>query len=179
MKRLAMALAAAIAVAAVCAGVTKAAPVQGGTFVRGTWSNPGALWINTIDNPSGLGLAPLGCPFMPHDIFTEGETSQLTRTYSGWLGVDENGSGEEPAFLHATLDGTLQDAAGNTYTMHGRFLDTTPVQIGELEFSGVGQVVLSGPAGMVVGRAEYRLLDAPGEEVLMFTSISRCSVSQA
>ena len=177
MKRLAMALAAATAVATVCAGVANAAPVQGGTFVHGTWANPGALWINTIDNPSGLGLAPLGCPFTPHDIFTEGQTSQLTRMYSGWVGEDTTGSGEEPAFLHAELAGTVQDAAGNTYTLHGRFLDTTPVQIGELLFDGVGHVVLSGPTGMVVGQAEYKMLSAPGEEVLTFSSISRCSLS--
>jgi hypothetical protein len=178
MKRL-LALAAVAAVAATV-GVSsgRAAPIPGARHVSGTWSGPD--WLYVFANVNGVitnGLESLGCPFVLRN-YVEDAQDTLTANYNGWIGPYDENTNTAQFLLRAHVTGTLQDVAGNTYTVSGNFKDSsTHVDpFGDLLFDGVGHVSLSGPAGTVVGRAEFRAVNGELEFSLIFTSIQSCTV---
>jgi hypothetical protein len=162
--------------AAVYVSAARAAPIPGAHFERGTWTSVDYLFIGST--AGGPGLTGLGCPFVPHDDgLTEAATSNLTINHHGWYGPQIDDSFFQRVLLRATVNGTLEDAAGNTYKVSGSFLDDGIQEIGgDLFFAGPGHVTLSGPAGKVVGTAEFRYLIGPFEENFIFTSIAHCSL---
>jgi hypothetical protein len=76
------------------------------------------------------------------------------------------------------VTGTLQDVAGNTYTVNGTFTDNTTHNdfSPDLFFNGAGRVSFVGPAGVVVGRAVFRFVEGPPEMSLIFSSINSCTI---
>ena len=163
--------------AAVYVSAASAAPIPGARFEKGTWTFVDYLFIGA--NVGGPGLTGLGCPFVPHDdAVIEAETSNLTIHHHGWYGPPLDESFLQQVLLRATVSGTLEDAAGNTYKVSGNFLDNGIQEIGgDLFFAGPGHVTLSGPAGTVVGTAEFRYVIGPDEESFIFTSITHCGLA--
>jgi hypothetical protein len=167
------------------ASPVRAAP-HGGRAVSGIWwSYLEYFGIGTVSNGVwSSGLTSLGCPFVPHDggdgPTGEAATSNLTATYTGWVGPINFQRNTEKVFLQTILTGTLEDAAGNTYTVSGTFTDRSirndPTG-SDLRFDGVGQVSLSGPAGSVVGSAELRYVTGPPDLLLTFSRVTSCTVS--
>ena len=176
MERLLTVAALAAVIAAVVVSPVQAAPIPGGTTVSGTWSDPDYLFTYAGASVS-TGLTSLGCPFVQHD-YGEGASGTLTATYRGWMGPYDADTNTAQFLLHARVSGTLQDAAGNTYTVSGKFTDdSTHVDpFGDLLFDGVGQEKLSGPAGVIVGTAEFRAVNGPLEFDSVFSSIKKCTL---
>jgi hypothetical protein len=171
------------AVAAVAAAVAvtpvQAAPIPGAMHVRGTWSNPNYLLTYVAGGNASTGLTSLGCPFIQHD-YGDNALGTLTASYNGWMGPIDQTTFDQQVLLRAHVTGTLQDVAGNTYTVNGHFTDSSihPNALSsDLVFDGAGRVRLSGPAGRVVGRAEFRFVEGPPEFSLIFSSIKQCTVS--
>jgi hypothetical protein len=73
----------------------------------------------------------------------------------------------------------VEDASGNTYTVSGNFFDNTLHSDfgGDLLFSGIGRVTLSGPAGVVVGQAQLNVVNGPVEYDLYFSKIQQCKIT--
>ena len=179
------AIAAAIAVfSSVGISPVRAAP-HGGKSVSGTWwSSLEFFGVGAMSNGVwSSGLTSLGCPFVPHDggdgPTGEAATSNLTASYTGWMGPINLRKNTERVSLQTNLTGTLEDAAGNTYAVTGTFTDRSirDDPNGDLRFDGVGQVSLSGPAGSVVGSAELRYVTGPPDLLLTFSSVTSCTVS--
>lgn len=166
------------ATAAVGVSPVRAAPIRGATHVSGTWSDPAYLFTYAAGANVFTGLTSLGCPFVQHD-YGDNALGTLTATYHGWIGPFDEHTNTAQFLLRAHVTGTLEDAAGNPYTVSGKFTDSsTHVDpFGDLMFDGVGQVKLSGPAGVVAGTAEFRAVNGPLELDLVFSSIEQCSIS--
>ena len=156
----------------------RAAPIRGATHVSGTWSDPDYLFTYAAGTDVFTGLTSLGCPFVQHD-YGDNALGTLTATYQGWIGPFDEDTNTAQFLLRAHVAGTLEDAAGNPYSVSGKFKDSsTHVDpFGDLMFDGVGQVRLSGPAGVVDGTAEFRAVNGPLELDLVFSSIKQCSIS--
>lgn len=149
--------------------------------MSGTWDPiPSYLFFTTPGGSLTGGLTNLGCPFVPQEGTSEAATSHLTYAYNGWLGpmrdIDTNPNQQVRLRTHVT--GTVEDDAGSTYHLSGGFLDSTTHFLfdQDLLFDGVGRVVLSGPAGVVVGTAELRIVTGPPDYEFNFTSIQQCTV---
>lgn len=175
MKRF-LILAAVAAVAAVLGvSAVRAAPIPGGTHVSGTYSPPDYLFLGAAGG--GDGLTNLGCPFVLHD-YGDAAEGTLTATYNGWIGPIDQNTFAQQVLLRSHLSGTVQDVAGNSYTARGNFTDnsTHADAFSDLQFDGVGKIRLSGPAGVVAGTAEFRFVEGPPEDDLLFTSIKTCTI---
>lgn len=155
-----------------------AAPIPGAHFEKGVWDFY-ISYLHIGTNAGGSGLTALGCPFVPHDDMTEGDTSNLTIDHQGWYGPPLEGQEfNQQVLLRARVSGTVEDAAGNTYDVQGNFLDNGIQEIGgDLFFDGPGHVTLSGPAGSVAGTAEFRFVIGPNEVTFTFTSVRHCSLA--
>jgi hypothetical protein len=164
--------------AAVGVSSVGAAPIRGARHVSGTLSDPNYLSTYAAGTNGTTGLASLGCPFVQHD-YGDNALGTLTATYYGWIGPFDQDTNTAQFLLRAHLTGTLEDAAGNTYTVSGHFIDSsTHVDpFGDLVFDGVGRVKYSGQAGVVVGTAEFRAVEGPLEFDLAFSGIKKCTVS--
>lgn len=178
MKGLLTLAALAAVTAAVGVSPVRAAPIPGATHVSGTWSDPDYLYTYAAGTSADTGLTSLGCPFVQHD-YGEGAQGTLTATYNGWIGPFDENMDTAQVLLRAHVTGTLEDAAGNTYTVTGKFTDrSTHIDpFGDLMFDGVGQEKLSGPTGVVVGTAEFRAVNGPLELDSVFSGIKKCTIS--
>ena len=174
--RLAAGLAAGLAAAAF-ASTAGAAPIPGATFTSGTWyPTPSYLFFTTAGGSLNGGLTGLGCPFLPQAAPTEAQTSHLTYAYNGWLGPIEDDN--QQVLLRTRVVGTVEDSAGNTYNLAGDFVDSRTRFIFDVDllFDGFGKVTLAGPAGVVVGMAELRIVSGPLDYDFVFTSIQQCNM---
>ena len=82
--------------------------------------------------------------------------------------------------LRAHLTGSVQDVAGNTYSVSGHFIEKKTIDSlasFDIIFDGTGSLRLNGPVGLVVGTAEFRFVSGPQEFSLIFSSIKRCTIS--
>ncbi len=176
MKRLLMLLVTLAVAAVVYVTASDASQTPDRTHVSGTWPQAPDLYVVQAGGSLTGGLTGFGCSFAPHhDVYTEGDTAHLTATYSGWEGpLPRDGGADQRFSVRTHLTGTLEDAAGNTYNVVGSFLDDTVHHEWDLRFGGTGRVALTGPAGSVVGTAEFRYVTAPAEWALMFSSVSSC-----
>lgn len=185
MKRFLMFAALAAVVAAVGASSVGAAPHHGALPVSGTWPGSGSsmdLTLGTfVNGVYSDGLTSFGCPFVLHDYGYQGAGGTLSASYNGWIGPYNEKKNSSQYRLSADLTGAIQDVAGNSYTVSGNFTDNSTrsgtVWGDDLLFDGVGQISLSGSAGTVVGRAEFRFVIGPDEMTLFFTSVKSCTIS--
>lgn len=147
-----LALAAATAVVAVSA--VDAAPIPGGWRVSRT-DQPVYLLTYAAGDPAG-GLTSLGCPFVQHDYGDNAFGTTLTAKVSGWLGPIDQVTFLQQVDLRAHVTGTLEDVAGNSYSVNGIFAEKETIDSlasFDIVFDGTGKLTFSGPAGVVVGRA--------------------------
>lgn len=170
------ALAAVTAVVAV--SPAGAAPIPGAW--HGSWTSWDPESMTTVaagENDPFTGLTSLGCPFVQYAW--GGTATGVTFTYRGWMGPIDQDTLTQQVLLRGHLSGTLQDVAGNTYTVSGNFTDssirTNPYS--DLRFDGFGHVSYSGPAGSVVGRAEFVFVTAAPSFSVIVSSINACTIS--
>jgi hypothetical protein len=180
MKRVLTLAVLAAATAAVGVSPVRAAPIRGATHVSGTWSDPSYLFTYAAGGNVSAGLTSLGCPFVEHD-YGDNAAGTLNAAYSGWFGPFDPDTNTAQVLLRSRVTGTLEDSVGNAYTVSGKFTDSSTHidPFGDLMFDGVGQVKLSGPAGVVDGTAEFRAVNGPLELDLVFSSIKECTISSS
>jgi hypothetical protein len=170
------ALTAAVA-AAVGVSSVRAAPIPGGWHVSRT-DVPNYLLTYAAGAPSSSGLTSLGCPFVQHD-YGDNAVGTLTAKIKGWIGPIDQVTFLEQVDLRAHVTGTLQDVLGNTYSVNGIFREKTTIDSlasFDIVFDGTGRLRLSGPTGVVVGRAEFRFVTGPPSFELIFSSIKSCTI---
>lgn len=170
MKRFLMLVASAAVTAIVSAGSAGAAPI------------PGAQHASRTDLPDFLFTSAPGCPsYVPRD-YLEGQAygTTVTSNVNGWIGPIDQTTFLQQVDLRAHVAGTIQDAAGNAYSVNGNFTQKQTIDSNasfDVVFDGTGKLRFSGPSGSVVGTAEFRFVTAPESFELTFTSISKCTVS--
>ena len=190
MRVFSAAFTAAVVAALFVSGSAGAAPIPGATWTTTTYDirsgdlGTPSLWIGTAGDP-GSGLAALGCPFRPLDPRLEAQTSDLVVTTFGWTGpwreVIEDGvlvDYSRDVLIRARVTGTVEDAAGTSYHVAGMFTEETAErQVAwptDLLYDGYGTVTFAGPGGTIVGSAELRVVQAPGEYSFQFSSLKTC-----
>src|SRR5215467_8394483 len=104
--------------AAVGVSPVRAASIPGATRMSGTWSDPNYVFTYAAGANVSAGLTSLGCPFVQHD-YGEDAFGTLTATYSGWMGPYDPDTNTAQFLLHARVSGTLEDSAGNPYSVSG------------------------------------------------------------
>ena len=164
--------------AAVAVSSVQAAPIPGATRITQTSSDPDSMSTFAAGGNAFTGLTSLGCPFVQYAF--DGTATGITFTYRGWMGPIDQTTLEQQVFLKGHLTGTLQDLAGNTYTVDGNFTDRSihvAALTSDLRFDGLGQVNYSGPTGSVVGRAEFIFVTAPPSFQVIVSSIKSCTIS--
>ena len=170
MKRVLLLATCAAAIAtAVGVSSVRAAPIPGG-FKFSVPEAPDSLSLNVP--PS------LGCPFVLKD-YGGNPTGTVTATINGWLGPIDQDTFLEQVDLRAHLTGTVQDAAGNTYSVNGNFTEKRTIDTlttFDVRFDGTGKLRLIGPAGSLVGTAEFFFVTGPPSFELTFSSIKRCTI---
>jgi hypothetical protein len=174
-SRLIAGMAAVVAVsAAVAVSPVQAAPIPGGERLSRP-DNPVYLATYAAGDSFG-GLTSLGCPFVQHDYGENAYGTTLTANIKGWTGPIDQVTFDYQVLLRAHVTGTVEDVAGNAYAVNGNFTDRSTRNLFgsfDLVFDGAGKVNRVGPAGVVVGRAEFRFVTAPQS----FELISRASSS--
>jgi hypothetical protein len=142
----------------------------------------GAQHVSRTDLPDFLFTSAPGCPsYVPHD-YLEGEAygTSVTSSIKGWIGPIDQTTFLQQVDLRAHLTGSIQDAAGNTYSVNGTFTEKQTIDSNtsfDIVFDGTGKLRFTGPTGSVVGRADFRFVTAPESFELTFTSISKCTIS--
>jgi hypothetical protein len=158
------------------------AAVTAAVGVSSVGAAPGKIRVSRTDFPDYLYTSAPGCPsYVPRD-YAEGEAygTTVTSSIKGWRGLIDPDTQFQQVNLRARLTGTIQDAAGNTYSVKGNFTDDAfqiSQDVSDLVFDGFGRLSFSGPAGTVAGKAEFRFVTGPEEFTLTFTSITKCTVS--
>lgn len=126
--------------------------------------------------------APSSCSTFPELDMTP-EQGDLDMVVQGWIGPywDEVVEGAvHPMFgvhLTANVSGSIGDADGNIYTVVGHFREDgarSAFADTDVAFRGVGQLVVTGPAGTYVGKATAAAVDGPPERQFSFTTMSIC-----
>ncbi|MGZ4410212.1 MAG: hypothetical protein ACXVY6_15720 [Gaiellaceae bacterium] len=168
-----IALLAAIFTCLASAADASAAPIPGATYGSFTLDPP--IFLDVTG-----GLAPVGCPFVQQQGFTEAQTSDLAFTISGWSGPmqDVDFNPNQQVLLRARVTGSVLDAYGNTYHVSGNFLDSSIHYLfnNDLLYLGTGTLTLAGPAGVVTGEAEFHAANAPPDYFFIFTNVRVCNV---
>ena len=141
-----------------------AAPVSGAQFGRTTMQSP----VSFFSAAGCAAFAPV-----PQEA-----PSALTATVDGWYGPSYGDDiPYEDVRLHATLHGTVTDAAGHTYVVSGEFAENSTRDLfadSEVVFRGTGTLKLAGAGGAVVGAAQLVVLTAPSEIDVALTNVAVC-----
>jgi hypothetical protein len=153
-------------------------PPPGSHPVQFTDTNPtGSGFVEPVYfiDPTGGIMPSATCAFATP--FKRG--AQLTADVKGWETDPSDFFFLRTVSLHAQVQGTVTDTAGNVFRLNGNFdqsgLQRWPSVV--VPFDGFGHLTLAGPAGVITGDAEYRDVDDnPAEWAFYFTRIQVCKL---
>lgn len=131
-------------------------------YRSGAWE-PGMLPAVFVD--------PVGCgAFVPGPARG---VHAIRVSWSGWYTRIDDFT--EDVDLQASIEGTIDDASGATWAVHGAFAQRGPLATGtDLLFDGTGTLDLVGTPGLVETAASLRIVSAPNEIQLRYTLVVSC-----